>query len=148
MAQLRKKIKQEIKTEPIEQVWMDQDVSNMGKEFSRPVQTIKQEPIAMDTYIAGDFDNPSNADNENDHKETGGDEDTNEDNSGFLILPNGKVQCPNCQKSLSNMGNAKIHYQQAEPSLEGGQGGRLPPYFFRIYYIGALNLENFKKSYY
>ena len=34
------------------------------------------------------------------------------------------------------------------PSLEGGQRGRSPPYFFRIYYIGALNLENFKKSYY
>ena len=134
----RKKIKQEIKSEPIEQVWMDQHVSNMGEEFSRPVQTIKRKPIA------GSFDNPSNADNENDHKKTGGDE----DNSGFLILPNGKIQCPNCQKSLSNMGNAKIHYQQAEPSLEGGQGGRLSPYFFRIYYIGALNLENFKKSYY
>ena len=132
MAQLRKKIKQEIKTEPIEQVWMDQDVSNMGKEFSRPVQTIKQEPIAMDTYTAGDFDNPSNADNENDHKETGGDEDTNEDNSGFLILPNGKVQCPNCQKSLSNMGNAKIHYQQAGPSLEGGKGGDCPPTFLEF----------------
>ena len=48
----------------------------------------------MDTYTAGDFDNPSNADNENDHKETGGNEDTNEDKSGFLILPNSKVQCP------------------------------------------------------
>ena len=95
---LRKKIKQEIKTEPIEQVWMDQHVSNMGEEFSRPVQTIKREPIAHD---AGNFDNPSNADNENDLKETGGDEDTNEGNSGFLILPNRKVQCPNCQKCFA-----------------------------------------------
>ena len=49
----RKKIKQEIKTEPIEQVWMDQHVSNMGEEFSRPVQTIKREPNA-------DFAAPSN----------------------------------------------------------------------------------------
>ena len=102
----RKKIKQEIKTEPIEQVWMDQHVSNTGEEFSRPVQTIKREPIAHD---AGNFDNPSNADNENDLKETGGDEDTNEGNSGFLILPNGKVQCPKCPKILSKIGNAIIH---------------------------------------
>ena len=62
---------------------------------------IKREPIAMETYAAGDFDNPSNADNENDHKETGGNEDTNEGNSGFLILPNRKVQCPNCQKCFA-----------------------------------------------
>ena len=32
--------------------------------------------------------------------------------------------------------------------VRGGQGERSPPYFLRIYYIGALNLENFKKSYY
>merc|ERR1712001_453653 len=70
---------------------------------------IKREPIAMETYAAGDFDNPSNADNENDHKETGGNEDTNEGNSGFLILPNGKVQCPKCPKILSKIGNAIIH---------------------------------------
>ena len=114
MAPPRKKIKQEIKTEPIEQVWMDQHVSNIDEEFSRPVQTIKQEPIAMEIYAAEDFDNPSNADNENDHKETGGDK----DNSGFLSLPNGKIQCPNCQKSLSNMGNARIHNQQVHDQVK------------------------------
>ena len=34
------------------------------------------------------------------------------ENSGFLPLPNGKVQCMKCQKILSNMGNAKIHFKQ------------------------------------
>ena len=39
-----------------------------------PRKIIKQEPVAMETQ-AGDFDNPSNVDDENDHnKETGGDE--------------------------------------------------------------------------
>ena len=32
------------------------------------------------------------------------------------------------------------------PSLEGGQGGRSPLYFFRIYYKRVLNLEIFKKT--
>ena len=31
--------------------------------------------------------------------------------------------------------------------LRGGKGA-IAPYFFRIYYIGVLNLEIFKKSYY
>ena len=72
----------------------------------------------METYAAGDFDNPSNADDENDHKDTGGDEDANEDNSGFLILPDGKVQCPNCQKCLSNMKIAKAHYKQVHDDVK------------------------------
>ena len=127
----RKKIKQEIKTEPIEQVWMDQHVSNMGEEFSRPVQTIKQEPIAMEIYAAEDFDNPSNADNENDHKETGGNEDTNEGNSGFLILPNGKVRCPNCQK-IAGLENA--WYRDLHINTDHGTSAR------------ALDLETIKSE--
>ena len=86
--------------------------------LSRPVQTIKQELVFMETYAAGDFDNPSNADDENDHKDTGGDEDTNEDNSGFLILSNGKVQCPKCPKILSKMGNAKSHFQMVHDEVK------------------------------
>ena len=44
--------------------------------------------------------------------------DTNEDNPGFLTLPNGQVQCPICQKILSNMGNAKNHYKSVHDNVE------------------------------
>ena len=70
--------------------------------------------VSINMHKKFNFDNPSNADNENDHKETGGDK----DNSGFLSLPNGKIQCPNCQKSLSNMGNARIHNQQVHDQVK------------------------------
>ena len=82
----RKKIKQEIKTEPIEQVWMDQHVSNMGEEFSRPVQTIKREPNA-------DFAAPSNI-------------------GGYLTQnPDGGVSCNVCGKVVSCMSSARRHYK-------------------------------------
>ena len=85
----------------------------------------------METYAAGDFDNPSNADNENDHKETGGNEDTNEGNSGFFILPNGKVRCPNCQK-IAGLENA--WYRDLHIKTDHGTSAR------------ALDLETIKSE--
>ena len=41
-----------------------------------------------------------------------------EDNSGFLPLPNGQVQCLECQKILSKMGNAKAHYKQVHDDVK------------------------------
>ena len=55
------------------------------------------------------------------------------------------VQCDSCGKYFDNRHKLKDHVRAF---VRGGARGRSPPYFFRIYYIGALNLENFKKSYY
>ena len=44
--------------------------------------------------------------------------DNNEDNPGFFTLPNGQVQCPICQKCLSNMTVARTHYKSVHDDVK------------------------------
>merc|ERR1711994_609117 len=66
----------------------------------------------METYSAGDFDNPSNVDDENDNKETGDEEKEIDTAAAFAKRPDGKVTClvKKCNKTFSSMSHAKEHY--------------------------------------
>ena len=44
--------------------------------------------------------------------------DNYEDNPGFFTLPNGQVQCPICQKCLSNMTVAKTHFKSVHDDVK------------------------------
>ena len=88
MAPPRKKIKQEIKTEPFEEVWMEQDVSNMGEE-----KEIKRENYSESIGEAG-----SGVTNWTIQ-------------TAIAMMPDQKAQCQICKKIYSDKKNAQRHYR-------------------------------------
>ena len=94
MAPPRKKIKQEVKTEPFEQVWTSQDFSNMGE------QEIKQE-------IYSESIGEAESGNNNWTEKT-----------AILMIPGTKkAQCQICQKIYSDKSHAHRHYRNAHVKM-------------------------------
>ena len=95
MAPPRKKIKQEIKTEPFEEVWMEQDVSNMSEE-----KEIKRENYSE---IIG---------------EAGSGVPYWTIQTAIAMMPDQKVQCQICKKIYTDKSNAQRHYRNDHMTMD------------------------------